>query len=257
MHDHGRRWFRRASITGGGGDTPTGLGRAADGRACRTPRHRIGSRRHPSARPERRCCQAGEGGVPAVTAPHFVHLHVHTEYSMLDGAARLKDMFAECKRLGMPAVAITDHGNLHGAYDFFTPGRRPPGSPRSSASRRTSRRSRGAHKRTVQWGQPHQKRDDVSGGGGYTHKTIWARERDGPAQPLPALLARLRRGLLRKWPRMDKELHRRVRRGPDRLHRLPVRRGADPAAPRPVRRGAQGRRRATRTSSARTTTSWS
>ncbi len=50
----------------------------------------------------------------------FVHLHVHTEYSMLDGAAKLKDMFAEAQRLEMPAVAITDHGNLHGAYDFFT-----------------------------------------------------------------------------------------------------------------------------------------
>ena len=49
----------------------------------------------------------------------FVHLHVHTEYSMLDGAARLKDMFAEANRLGMPAVAITDHGNMHGAYDFY------------------------------------------------------------------------------------------------------------------------------------------
>ena len=52
-------------------------------------------------------------------ADSFVHLHVHTEYSMLDGAARLKDMFAEAKRLGMPAVAMTDHGNMHGAYDFY------------------------------------------------------------------------------------------------------------------------------------------
>ena len=38
---------------------------------------------------------------------------------MLDGAARLKEMFGEAKRLGMPAVAITDHGNMHGAYEFF------------------------------------------------------------------------------------------------------------------------------------------
>src|SRR5438874_8958778 len=49
----------------------------------------------------------------------FVHLHVHTEYSMLDGAARLKDLFAETNRLGMPALAMTDHGNLYGAYDFY------------------------------------------------------------------------------------------------------------------------------------------
>ena len=39
----------------------------------------------------------------------FVHLHVHTEYSMLDGAARLNPLMTETKRLGMPAIAITDH----------------------------------------------------------------------------------------------------------------------------------------------------
>ena len=49
----------------------------------------------------------------------FVHLHVHTEYSMLDGAARLKDLFAEAARMGMPALAMTDHGNVFGAYDFW------------------------------------------------------------------------------------------------------------------------------------------
>ena len=48
----------------------------------------------------------------------FVHLHVHTEYSMLDGAARLKQLFEETDRLGMPALAMTDHGNLYGAYVF-------------------------------------------------------------------------------------------------------------------------------------------
>jgi len=49
----------------------------------------------------------------------FVHLHVHTEYSMLDGAARLGDLFAETAAMGMPALAMTDHGNLFGAYDFY------------------------------------------------------------------------------------------------------------------------------------------
>jgi DNA polymerase III subunit alpha len=49
----------------------------------------------------------------------FVHLHVHTEYSMLDGAARLSDLFAEAARMGMPALAMTDHGNVFGAYDFW------------------------------------------------------------------------------------------------------------------------------------------
>ena len=49
----------------------------------------------------------------------FVHLHVHTEYSMLDGAARLKELFAEAARQEMPALAMTDHGNIFGAYDFY------------------------------------------------------------------------------------------------------------------------------------------
>jgi DNA polymerase-3 subunit alpha len=49
----------------------------------------------------------------------FVHLHVHTEYSMLDGAARLDELFARTAELGMPALAMTDHGNVFGAYDFW------------------------------------------------------------------------------------------------------------------------------------------
>jgi len=53
----------------------------------------------------------------------FVHLHVHTEYSMLDGAARLGDLFAEAARLEMPALAMTDHGNVFGAYDFWKRGK--------------------------------------------------------------------------------------------------------------------------------------
>ena len=53
-----------------------------------------------------------ESGAP------FAHLHVHTEYSMLDGAARLKDLFTEVKNLGMTHVAMTDHGNMYGAAEF-------------------------------------------------------------------------------------------------------------------------------------------
>ena len=58
-------------------------------------------------------------GHPGLRDKSFVHLHVHTEYSMLDGAARLRDLFTACQTAGMPAVAITDHGNVYGAYDFW------------------------------------------------------------------------------------------------------------------------------------------
>ncbi len=50
----------------------------------------------------------------------FVHLHLHTQYSLLDGALRLKDLFQKCNEFGMPAVASTDHGNMFGAIDFYT-----------------------------------------------------------------------------------------------------------------------------------------
>ncbi|BCX48280.1 DNA polymerase III alpha subunit [Haloferula helveola] len=49
----------------------------------------------------------------------FVHLHVHTEYSLLDGMNRCKQLAKRAKELGMPAVAMTDHGNLFGAVEFF------------------------------------------------------------------------------------------------------------------------------------------
>ena len=52
-------------------------------------------------------------------APNFVHLHVHTQYSLLDGAIRLGDLFKKVKEFGMPAVALTDHGTMFGALDFY------------------------------------------------------------------------------------------------------------------------------------------
>jgi DNA polymerase-3 subunit alpha len=49
----------------------------------------------------------------------FVHLHLHTEYSMLDGAARIQDVVAKAAADGQPAVGITDHGNMYGVLDFY------------------------------------------------------------------------------------------------------------------------------------------
>lgn len=49
----------------------------------------------------------------------FVHLHVHTEYSLLDSTIRLNDLFKKAKDYSMPAIAITDHGNMFGALDFY------------------------------------------------------------------------------------------------------------------------------------------
>src|SRR2546430_13888881 len=52
-------------------------------------------------------------------AGQFVHLHVHTHYSLLDGANRVPDLVARTKELGMDAIAITDHGCMFGVIEFY------------------------------------------------------------------------------------------------------------------------------------------
>ena len=49
----------------------------------------------------------------------FVHLHLHTKYSMLDGACHIKQLVSRAKDLGMTALAMTDHGVMYGAIDFY------------------------------------------------------------------------------------------------------------------------------------------
>ncbi len=107
----------------------------------------------------------------------FVHLHVHSEYSMLDGAARVKPLIEKAVAEGMPAVAVTDHGNVFGAFDFWRTateaGIKPiigteayitPGTHRSDRTR-------------VRWGDGGG--DDVSGAGSYTHMTLLSESTEG------------------------------------------------------------------------------
>ena len=49
----------------------------------------------------------------------FAHLHVHTEYSLLDGSAKIKELVQRVKELGMDSIAITDHGAMYGAVEFY------------------------------------------------------------------------------------------------------------------------------------------
>ncbi|MEU6170698.1 DNA polymerase III subunit alpha [Streptantibioticus parmotrematis] len=134
----------------------------------------------------------------------FTHLHVHTQYSLLDGAARLKDMFKACQEMGMTHIAMTDHGNLHGAYDFYHQAKAADVTPIIGIEAYVAPESR-RNKRKVLWGQPHQKRDDISGSGGYTHKTIWAADRTGLHNLFRLSSDAYKEGWLQKWPRMDKE----------------------------------------------------
>jgi DNA polymerase-3 subunit alpha len=50
----------------------------------------------------------------------FVHLHVHSQYSLLDGASRIEDLINKAREYRMPALALTDHGNMFGAVEFYT-----------------------------------------------------------------------------------------------------------------------------------------
>jgi DNA polymerase III subunit alpha len=135
----------------------------------------------------------------------FVHLHVHTEYSMLDGAARLKELFAECQRLGMPAAAITDHGNMHGAYDFYRQATAAGVTPVIGVEAYLAPESR-FHKQRVRWGRPEQKSDDISGNGAITHMTMWARNNQGLLNLFRLNSRASMEGHYVKWPRMDTEL---------------------------------------------------
>jgi DNA polymerase III subunit alpha len=107
----------------------------------------------------------------------FVHLHVHTEYSMLDGAARLDDLFRRTSELGMSSIAMTDHGNVFGAYDFYSKataaGIKPIIGMEAYLTPDTSR----YEKKRVRWNDGGD--DDVSGSGAYTHMTLLAESTAG------------------------------------------------------------------------------
>ncbi|MBU6244423.1 MAG: DNA polymerase III subunit alpha [Actinomycetales bacterium] len=113
----------------------------------------------------------------------FVHLHVHTEYSMLDGAARLDDLFEQAERLGMPAIAMTDHGNLYGAYDFYKKARGRGIKPIIGLEGYYAPQGR-FERRPFDFGGGFDEGtpEDVGGGRGkfgYTHMTLWAESTAG------------------------------------------------------------------------------
>ncbi len=132
----------------------------------------------------------------------FVHLHVHTEYSMLDGAARLDDLFAKTVELGMPALAMTDHGNVFGAYDFWKKATKAGVKPIIGCEAYIAPGSR--HDKTRhRWGAGGQ--DDVSGGGAYTHMTLLSTSTEGMHRLFKLSSLASLEGYYYK-PRMDKEL---------------------------------------------------
>ncbi len=142
----------------------------------------------------------------AVSQSDFVHLHVHTEYSMLDGAARLGDLFEETARLGQKAIATTDHGYIFGAFEFWSKAKAAGIKPIIGVEAYvTPGTSRFDNTRTL-WGDPSQRSDDVSARGAYTHLTLWAKDNVGLHNLFRMSSLASLDGQMGKWPRMDREL---------------------------------------------------
>jgi DNA polymerase-3 subunit alpha len=146
------------------------------------------------------------------SADNFVHLHVHSEYSMLDGAARIGPLVEAAAEAGMPAIAVTDHGNMFGAYEFWqkatAAGIKPiigteayitPGTARGDKSR-------------IRWGTSTQSSDDVGGSGAYTHMTLLAENNEGMHNLFRLSSLASMEGFYFK-PRMDRELLSRYSKG--------------------------------------------
>jgi DNA polymerase III subunit alpha len=134
--------------------------------------------------------------------PGFVHLHVHTEYSMLDGAARVDELVSQVAKEGMPAIAITDHGNVFGAYEFNKKANAAGVKPIIGIEAYVAPESR-FEKRRVKWADGGE--DDVSGGGAYTHMTILAENNVGLSNLFKLSSLASLEGYYYK-PRMDRDL---------------------------------------------------
>lgn len=101
-----------------------------------------------------------------MAAPDFVHLHVHSEYSLLDGANRIGDLVKACKADGQRALALTDHGNMHGAIELYQKAHAGDVKPLLGCEVYIAKRS---------MREKHSKKN----GNGYSHLTLLARTNEG------------------------------------------------------------------------------
>jgi len=125
-----------------------------------------------------------------MSTPDFAHLHVHSEYSLLDGANRLADLVAAAKADGQPALALTDHGNLFGAVEFYQKARKAGIKPIVGCEIYIARDS---HRK------PHHKTQNP-----YNHLTLLARDRTGYQNLLKLATSAYLEGFHFR-PRIDKE----------------------------------------------------
>jgi len=98
---------------------------------------------------------------------------------MLDGAARVKPLIEEAAKQGMPGIAVTDHGNTFGAFEFYKSATETGIKPIIGMEAYVTPGTHRADKARVRWGSPDQNDDDVSGSGAYTHMTLLAENNEG------------------------------------------------------------------------------
>jgi DNA polymerase-3 subunit alpha len=123
----------------------------------------------------------------------FVHLHLHTQYSLLDGANKLKEVIAHAAQLGQPAIAMTDHGNMHGAVEFFYEAKKCGIKPIIGCELYVTPGSR------------HERKMRAQGGAGTCHLTVLAANKTGYHNLCKLSSLAYKEGFYFK-PRVDHEL---------------------------------------------------
>jgi DNA polymerase-3 subunit alpha len=129
---------------------------------------------------------------------------------MLDGAARLKDLVSTAEAQGMKALAVTDHGNLFGAYEFYKVAKNSAVKPIIGLEAYLTPKTHRSERKRVQFGDG--TGDDVASKGAYTHMTIWAENRDGMHNLFRLSSLSSLEGFFYK-PRADRELLHRYAKG--------------------------------------------
>ncbi len=135
------------------------------------------------------------------SVPGFTHLHVHTHYSLLDGACKIPDLIKRTKALGMDSIAISDHGCMFGAIEFFSECKKEGIKPIIGMEAYIAPRDRRER------GRPGDKAGDAA-----FHLLLLAQDMDGYRNLLKLSSAAYREGFYR-WPRIDKEILRQFNKG--------------------------------------------